>query len=402
MTARWLSVIGIGEDGLEGLGERARTLVDGAEILVGGDRHLAMIPDDVRPRLSWPRPLGAMVPELARHRGRRVCVLATGDPMFYGVGVVLARHFAADEMEIIPSLSAFSLAASRVGWPLADVETLTLHGRPLETVIPFIAPGARLLVLADGAETPAALAALLAGRGYGDSELTVLEHMGGAGERIIRGTAAGWDRDDIRPFNTVAIRCVAGSGAVVLPRIAGLPDDVFASDGNMTGREVRAVTLAALAPAAGERLWDVGAGCGTVAVEWMRSHSACRAVAIERRPERAALITANAMALGVPRLEVVEGEAPAALAALDAPDAVFIGGGVTAPGMLEACWQALRSGGRLVANAVTLESEAALIAFGGRHDGRLGRISVSRAAPVGSFTGWKPFMPVTQLVLTRP
>ncbi len=402
MTARWLSVIGIGEDGLEGLGERARTLVDGAEILVGGDRHLAMIPDDGRPRLGWPRPLGAMVPELVRHRGRRVCVLATGDPMFYGVGVVLARHFAADEIEIIPSLSAFSLAAARVGWPLADIETLTLHGRPLETVIPFIAPGARLLVLADGVETPAALAALLAGRGYGDSELTVLEHMGGAGERIIRGTAASWDRGDIRPFNTIAVRCVAGSGAVVLSRIAGLPDDVFASDGNMTGREVRAVTLAALAPGPGERLWDVGAGCGTVAVEWMRSHSACRSVAIERRPERAALITANAMALGVPRLEVVEGEAPAALAALDAPDAVFIGGGVTAPGMLEACWQALRSGGRLVANAVTLESETVLIAFGGRHDGRLGRISVSRAAPVGSFAGWKPFMPVTQLVLTRP
>ena len=402
MTARWLSVIGIGEDGLEGLGARARTLVDGAEILVGGDRHLAMIPDDGRPRMSWPRPLKAMIPEIARHRGRRVCVLATGDPMFYGVGVVLARQFAADEIEIVPSLSAFSLAAARLGWPLADVEMLTLHGRPLETVIPFIAPGARLLVLADGAETPAALAALLAGRGYGDSELAVLEHMGGGDERVIRGAAAEWDRDDIRPFNTVAVRCVAGPGAVVLPRMAGLPDDVFASDGNMTRSEVRAVTLAALAPGAGERLWDVGAGCGTIAVEWMRSHSACRAVAIERRPERAALITANAMALGVPRLEVIEGEAPAALAALDAPDAVFIGGGVTAPGILEGCWQALRSGGRLVANAVTLESEAALIAFGRRHGGSLGRISVSRAAPVGSFTGWKPLMPVTQLALTRP
>ena len=402
MTARWLSVIGIGEDGLEGLGGRARSLVDGAEILVGGTRHLAMIPDDGRPRLGWPSPLKAMIPEIARHRGRRVCVLATGDPMFYGVGVVLARHFAADEIEIVPSLSAFSLAAARLGWPLADVETLTLHGRPLETVIPFIAPGARLLVLADGSETPAALAALLAGRGYGDSELAVFEHMGGGDERVIRGTAAGWDHDGIRPFNTVAVDCVAGPEAAVLPRIAGLPDEVFASDGNMTKREVRAVTLAALAPGAGERLWDVGAGCGTVAVEWMRSHSACRAVAIERRPERTALIVANAMALGVPRLEVVEGEAPAALAALDAPDAVFVGGGVAVPGMLEACWQALRSGGRLVANAVTLEGEAALTAFRGRHGGNLGRISVSRAAPVGPFTGWKPFMPVTQLALTRP
>lgn len=401
-SGRWLSVVGIGEDGLEGLTPRGRALIDRAELLVGGDRHHAMIPDDGRPRLTWPRPLTDLMPRIAEHRGRPVCVLATGDPMLFGIGVTLAKHFAADEMEVVPSLSAFSLAAARLGWPLADVEQLTLHGRPPALAVPFVQPGARLLILSDGADTPAEVARLLVERGYGDSRLTVLEHMGGGKERALAGTAAGWRHNDVEPFNTLAVECVAGPDAGILPLVPGLPDEAFASDGNMTKREVRAATLSALAPLPGQHLWDVGAGCGSVAIEWMRTHPRCSATAIERDAARIGLIATNAMALGAPRLGMVEGEAPAALDGLDAPDAVFVGGGATAPGLLDACWAALPAGGRLVANAVTLEGEQALAAFGQAQGGSLTRIAVSRAVPVGPFTGWKPLMAVTQLAAVKP
>ena len=399
MKARWLAVVGIGEDGE--LTARARALIDGAEALVGGARHLDMIPDDGRPRLTWPRPLSGLVPRIAEFRGRPVCVLATGDPMFFGVGVTLVRHFAIEEMEIVPSPSAFSLAAARMGWPLADAETLTLHGRPPALIVPFILPGARLLVLTDGSGTPAEVSRLLVERGYGGSALIVLEHMGGEQERRLTGRADSWSRDDVAPFHTLAVECVAGPGAVALPRLAGLPDETFASDGNVTRREVRAATLAALAPLPGQRLWDVGAGCGSVAVEWMRAHAGNRAVAVERKPDRAALIARNATALGAPRLEIVQGEAPAALAALDPPDAVFVGGGAAVPGLLDRCWAALPANGRLVANAVTLEGETALARFRAERGGALCRISVSRAEPVGSFTGWRPAMTVTQYAAVK-
>lgn len=403
MTTRWLSVVGIGEDGLDALGPRARALIDGAEVLVGGDRHFGMIPDDGRPRLTWPRPLTDLMPQIAEHRGHPVCVLATGDPMFFGIGVTLARHFAADEMEIVPSLSAFSLAAARLGWPLADVEQLTLHGRPAALAVSFIQPGARLLILADGAETPAEVARLLVEHGYGDSVITALEHMGGDKERSLSGTASDWPHNDVAPFHTLGVACIAGPDAQILPRTAGLPDEVFASDGNMTKREVRAATLAALAPVPGEHLWDVGAGCGSVAVEWMRSHPRCRATAIERKTDRLGLIARNAIALGTPTLGMIEGEAPRILSELEAPDAVFVGGGASTPGLLAACWAALPMGGRLVANAVTLEGEGALAAFRTETGGALTRIAVSRAEPVGDFTGWKPLMNVTQLTaIKRP
>ncbi|MEK9647337.1 MAG: precorrin-6y C5,15-methyltransferase (decarboxylating) subunit CbiE, partial [Alphaproteobacteria bacterium] len=375
-TNRWLSIVGIGEDGLDGLTPYARSLIDKAAVLVGGDRHLAMLADDGRPRLTWPRPLTDLMPRIAEHRGANVCVLATGDPMFFGIGVTLARYFEAAEMEIVPLLSAFALAAARLGWPLADVEQLTLHGRPAALAVPFILPGARLLILSDGPETPAEVAALLAERGYGDSCLTVLEHMGGEKERRLDGTAADWRHNDVAPFNTLAVQCIAGRDALVLPRVPGLPDEVFASDGNMTRRDVRAGTVAALAPLPGDHLWDVGAGSGSVAIEWMRTHPRCRATAIERKPERISLIARNAMSLGTPKLGMVEGDAPDALDGLDAPDAVFVGGGLATPGLIEACWKALTPGGRLVANAVTLEGETALATFRAEHGGDLTRIAV--------------------------
>lgn len=400
----WLAVVGIGEDGMAGLSEAAKRLVDGAEVLIGGERHLAMVPDGPVPRerLAWPSPLSALVDGIVERRGRRVCVLASGDPMCYGVGVTLARRVPLAEMAILPAPSAFALACARLGWPRAEVDTLTLHGRPIELLHAHVQPGARLLVLSADRTTPGRIAALLRGRGYGPSRITVLEHLGGPRERSFGTTAATWTEDaGPADLNTVAIECRPLPGTRPLPRVPGLPDEAFRHDGQMTKREVRAATLAALTPIPGQTLWDVGAGSGSVAIEWARLHPASRAVAIERRADRLAAIADNAHALGVPHLRIVEGEAPAALAALSRPDAIFIGGGLTVPGVAQTCWDALGSGGQLIANVVTVEGERALFELHERIGGTLVRLAVSRAEPVGAFTGWRPMMPVTQLSVTK-
>ncbi len=399
--SKWLSVIGIGEEGLAGLSPAARALVDGAEVLVGGARHLAMLPEDARERLTWTRPLSRLVDEIMRRRNRPVCVLATGDPMHFGIGVTLARRLPVAEMTVMPSPSAFSLACARLGWPIDGAALLTLHGRPLEMVSAYLEPGARLLALSENGATPAALAALLRARAYGRSRLTVLEHMGGARERMIAATALEWRANGIADLNTVAVECVADDGAPLLPRLPGLPDEAFHHDGQLTKREVRAVTLAALAPLRGQLLWDVGAGCGSVAIEWMRCRRGGRAIAVERDPARRRLVADNAAALGAPRLEIVAGAAPEALHGLAPPDAVFIGGGVAAAGVIEACWTALKPGGRLVANAVTLEGEAALGAWRERLGASLTRIAIARAEPLGARHAWRPLMPVTQLAAVK-
>ena len=398
----WLSIVGLGEDGLGGLSAAARALVDNAECLVGGDRHLAMVPADGRERLTWTNPLTDLIDDIEARRGQRVCVLATGDPQHYGIGVTLARRIPIEEIAIIPAPSAFSLACARLGWTLSEVETLTLHGRPLALIHAAIQPGARLLVLSDSAATPGEIAETLRARGYGESRITVLEHMGGAKERTLHGTAAGWSANDVADFNTVAVECLAGPDAQVLPRGPGLPDDAFRHDGQMTKREVRAVTISALAPTPGQLLWDVGAGCGSIAIEWMRGGPRTRAVAVERNTARVSLIADNAAALGVPNLEIVEGEAPAALDDLETPDAVFIGGGLSNPDNLSACWRALKPGGRLVANAVTLEGEQELLRRRGELGGEMIRVAVSRAEPVGPYTAWRPLMPVSQLQAVKP
>ncbi|MGQ9371150.1 precorrin-6y C5,15-methyltransferase (decarboxylating) subunit CbiE [Azospirillum sp. ST 5-10] len=400
---RWLSVVGLGEDGWDGLAPAARALVEGAGLLAGGARHLALVP--VRPgqeRLTWPSPLGDAVPALLARRGRPVCVLASGDPSWFGVAATLGRAVPADEMLVVPTPSAFSLAAARLGWALQDVACLSVHGRPLETVLPHLQPGARLLVLSWDGTTPARLAALLSAHGFGAARLTVLERLGGPRERLSAATAAAWDEARTDDLNTVAVDCLAGPGARVLARAPGLPDDWFAHDGQITKREVRALTLSLLAPRRGERLWDVGAGAGSIGVEWMLADPANRAVAVEARADRAARIPVNAAAFGVPALELVCGRAPDALAGLPAPDAVFIGGGLTEPGVVEACWAALRPGGRLCANAVTVEGEAALAAWTHRLGGALTRVAVSRAAPLGGFLGWRPLAPVTLWRADKP
>lgn len=402
MTTPWLSVVGIGEDGLEGLTAPARAVVDAAEFLVGGARHLAMVPEDGRPRLEWPKPLSEGFEEIAAWRGRPVCVLATGNPLWYGVANTLQRHFDFAEMRVLPHLSAFELAAARLGWSMADLETLTLHGRPAAALQPAIQPGARLLVLSENGGTPAQVAEILCHRGFGESRLWVMERLGGPHERIREATAEDWASDDVADLNTIAVECVAGPDAQVLSAVPGLPDEAFRHDGQLTKREVRAATLAALMPGPRQYLWDVGAGCGSIAIEWMRAASRSRAVAVERRQDRLGMIAENAMSFGVPNLEIVAGEAPGELSGLDAPDAVFVGGGLTASGLLETCWGALKPGGRLVANAVTLEGEKALAGWHAVHDGEMVRLQVSRLVPVGPYHGWRPFMPVTQYRARKP
>ena len=401
----WLSIVGIGEDGLDGLSGAARALVATAETLVGGARHLAMVPPaatDAAERMIWATPLSETVEAIAARRGRRVVVLATGDPLWYGIGVTLARRFPPDEMTVLPQPGAFSLAAAKLLWPLARCATLTVHGRPLDRILLHLAPGARLLLLSHDGGTPNRIAALLRERGWGPSVLTVLERLGGPDEAVAGGIAAdAWRDRRFGDLNTVAVECRAGPAAQPLSRLAGLPDDAFEHDGQITKREVRAATLAALAPLPGERLWDVGAGCGSIAIEWLRSAPRMEAVAVESRPERCAMIARNAAALGVSDLAVASGRAPDSLDGLPAPDAVFVGGGASDPAVLERCWAALRSGGRLVANAVTIEGEAALLAWQAAHGGDLTRIAVSRASPIGPYLGWRPLMPVTQLAVVK-
>jgi precorrin-6Y C5,15-methyltransferase (decarboxylating) len=399
--SRWLTIIGLGEEGLDGLSAVARKHIEQAQTLVGGARHLAKVPNGTADRLTWASPLTRTVGEILQRRGSRVVVLATGDPLWFGIGVTLLRAVPVEETCILPGVSAFALAAARLGWPLAEVECLTLHGRSLALLNGFVAPKARLLLLSSDGTTPMAAAKALAALGYGPSRLTVLENMGGADEHQIAGTAADWSVGETRALNTIAVECVAGEGAVIRARVPGLPDEAYRHDGQLTKREVRAATIAALAPTPGQRLWDVGAGCGSIAIEWLRCHRTLSATAIEREPERCAMILDNASALGVPDLELVEGEAPAALAELPRPDAVFVGGGLAVPGLLERCWEALPSGGRLVANAVTLEGEARLLAFRDEFGGELTRIAVSRAERIGAYTGWRPQMPVTQLVAVK-
>ncbi|MFQ5971994.1 MAG: precorrin-6y C5,15-methyltransferase (decarboxylating) subunit CbiE [Alphaproteobacteria bacterium] len=397
----WLNIVGIGEDGLEALAPAARTLVATAEVLIGGERHLAMVPEGASERLTWRQPLSDTVADIEAHRDRRVTVLASGDPMSFGIGVTLARRYDENERLIVPAPGAFSLACARLGWPREEVRCLTLHGRPLALLNREVSPGARLLVMSEDGHTPTQVAAALRHLGYGPSRLVVLERMGGPRERRREGTAADWDEAPSADLNTIAVSCLPGPEARILSRAPGLPDDAFVHDGQLTKRIVRAATLAALTPLPGQLLWDLGAGCGSVAVEWLRAADHGRAHAVEREAGRCAMIAQNASLLGVPNLDIVNGDVDRVLDDLDPPDAIFVGGGITTAGLLARCWRALGPNGRLVANTVTVEGESALFEARRAHGGSLSRIAVSHAGPVGSFTGWRPAMPVTQWQVTK-
>jgi precorrin-6B C5,15-methyltransferase / cobalt-precorrin-6B C5,C15-methyltransferase len=450
---RWLAIVGIGEDGVEGLSPVARALIANAALVFGGKRHLALAAPLIRGEArAWPSPFDEGVADVVAQRGhgQQVCVLASGDPFHYGVGAVLARHVDAAETVVVPAPSAFSLAAARLGWSLPDCALLSLHGRALDLVRPHLQPGARVLALTSDAAGPAALAQLLAATGFGSSQLTALEALGGPRERIRIARAESFDLGVVDSLNTVAIEVIAGADARIIARTPGLADDLFEHDGQITKREIRAVTLSALAPRRGELLWDIGAGAGSVAIEWMLADVSMRAVAIEADAGRAARIARNAAALGVPGLQVVCGRAPEALpvtpppacsvdplprlrgrvregaplapsvglppphppphagegvrgcAGEGAPHAIFIGGGAEDPQLWNAAIAALRPGGRLVANAVTLETEALLIARHQEHGGTLIRIAIERAEPLGRMTTWRPALPVTQWTWVKP
>lgn len=406
--SRWLHIVGIAEDGLAGLAPATRAIVAAAEIIIGGDRHRLALEELSAERIDWPDAFPALIALLRALRGRRVVVLVAGDPLWFSIGARITNpkypdYLPRDEVFYHPQISAFQLAAARMGWSLADLEMLTVMGRSARQIIPHFAPGVRLLVLTQDRTSPAIVAALLTEAGYGPSEITVLGALGGANETRLEGraeTADAW-AGDAPDFHTLAIACCAAPGAVLLPRGPGLPDSAFRHDGEITSQELRALALSQLWPRRGAVLWDIGAGCGAVGIEWMRAAPEAQAIGIEPRADRRALAVENALLLGTPRLELIDGLAPEALTGLPAPDAVFMGGGLSEESVA-ACLAALKPNGRLVAHAVTQEAEALLIAMQGAYGGSLTRLSLSHAAAGAPFRGWQAAMPVTQWALGVP
>jgi precorrin-6B C5,15-methyltransferase / cobalt-precorrin-6B C5,C15-methyltransferase len=396
-----ITVVGIGAEGWRSLTEDARDVLTGATAIAGSPRQLALLPDLPARRVRLPSPLLQHLDELlAQNPG--LCVLASGDPTLHGIGATLTRRYGAAAVRVLPAVSSVALACARLGWAQQDITVVSLVSQQPEAALAALQPGARLIVLCRDRQTPAALARVLTDRGWGGSELIVLEQLGGPAERVSSPEqAARLTTDAVADLCVLAVTACPGPGAVA-GRTAGLPDSAYETDGQLTRRELRALALAVLRPAPGELLWDVGAGSGSIAIEWMRAEPLARAVAIEARPDRADRACRNAGALGVPALQVITGAAPAALAGLPDPDAVFVGGGLTADGMLQTCWQRLRAGGRLVAHAVTIESEAILHHWRQEHGGELVKVAVSYAEPLGGFTAWRPALPVTQWQVTRP
>jgi precorrin-6B C5,15-methyltransferase / cobalt-precorrin-6B C5,C15-methyltransferase len=386
-------VIGIGADGMPGLAAPSLAELRRATIVYGSRRQLGLLDDTVKAeRRQWPSPMVDALDSLRDIDGD-VHVLASGDPMLHGVGRLLIRMIGADRVTVLPHVSSVTLACARLGWAVQDTEVISLMTGEPHTAV---RRGGQAVVLCRDGASPATLARLLAGGGRGDSELTVLEQLGGPAERRRDATAREWAANppgDVDDLNVVAVRYLPDDS-----RLSVLPDDSFAHDGQITKQSMRAVTLATLAPRMGELLWDVGAGSGSIAIEWCRSGSRCRAVAFERDEQRRKRIAANTVAFGA--TIDVRGDAPRAFDGAPQPAAIFIGGGLTQPGLLEACYERLPAGGRLVANAVTAESEAVLAQWYSRVGGELRRFQHYSGEPVGSFTGWRPAMPVTQWSVT--
>lgn len=395
-----LVVVGIGADGWAGLSEPARAALLGAEEIVGSSRQLELLPAEVSAqRRPWPSPIDSLVEELISRNGEdgsHVCVLASGDPMLYGIGVTLARRLGPERLIVHPHPSAFALACARLGWAEAEVQLLSAVGRPVEALARIAQPGRRIVVYVSGPGGAGEVAAVLSERGLGTSRLVVLEQLGGPDEQIHESTAAQWRDRQASALHAVAVECRLDPNARPRALVPGLPDNEYDSDGQLTKWPIRSIALAALAPLPGELLWDVGAGSGSIAIEWLRTEPSARAIAVEADPERAQRILANARTLGVPQLEVLGARAPEALDGLPRPDAVFIGGGVSTAGVIDRCWQALTDGGRLAANAVTIEGEQALVEHRAQHGGELLRIELSDAHPIGGFSGWRPRRPVVQ------
>ncbi len=401
----WITVIGIGADGHSGLSQEGCEALKHAALVVGGTRHQEMIADDhLSPeteRLTWSCGIGPAMDEMENWRGRPVVVLASGDPMNYGAGSTLAKRFDSGEISVIPYPGAFSLACARMVWSIPDTVTMTVHGRAFDTLNLHILPGARIVALSWNGETPKILADILVARGFGESAMTVFSDMGSVDEQCFEGTAENWSHETVPDLNTVCIECIAGPEAVFWPRSPGLPEAAYRHDSQITKREVRAVTVAQLGPRPGQFLWDVGAGCGSVAIEWLRAVDGTQAVAIESDDRRSDMIRHNADTLGVPQLGVVMGSAPDALANLPDPDSIFVGGGVSREGILETCWERLKPGGILVSNAVTLEAQQRLVTVGEEIGAEFTRLASARSGPVGGLTAMRPMMEVLQMVAKK-
>ncbi|MFM7402605.1 MAG: precorrin-6y C5,15-methyltransferase (decarboxylating) subunit CbiE [Erythrobacter sp.] len=389
----WLTIIGMGEDGPDGLSLASRQALEAAEVVMASPRHLALVPDAGAERIAWPVPFADGLPILLSLRGRRVVVLASGDPFWFGAGAVFAAALAPDEWRALPAPSTFAQVAARQGWALEHTLCLGLHAAPLTRLRPHLAPGRQAIVLLRDGAAVTDLAAYLVAEGFGASGLTVLEALGGPRERITQARADALPAIAFAHPVAVAI-VVAGDGAVI-PRASGIADSFFETDGQITKRPVRALALSALAPRYGEMLWDIGGGSGSIAIEWLLSDPSTQAISIEVRADRAQSIRANADRLGVERLQVIEGLAPAALEGLPAPAAVFIGGGLSAD-LLDSLIARLAPGVRMVAHAVTLESEALLAQAAVRWGGDLLRIELAEDAPLGGRRGWKAAFPVVQ------
>ncbi|MFL0179959.1 precorrin-6y C5,15-methyltransferase (decarboxylating) subunit CbiE [Mycobacterium sp. SMC-15] len=398
--AERIAVVGIGADGWAGLGGPVRETVLAADVVLGAPRQLDLLPEaDGQRRLKWPAPLHAGLPALFEElAGQRIVALASGDPLLSGIGSTLIALLGTERVTVVPAISSVTLARARLGWPVESAAVVSVVGRDVHAVLRELASNRRVLVLSSDERTPGQLAALLSERGYGASRMVVLGDLGGAAESMLDTTAAAFQGPAPR-LNIVALE-LAGPSAYGW--VSGLPDQAYEHDGQLTKRDLRAAALARLAPAPGQLLWDVGAGAGSVGIEWMRAHPACRAIAVEANDTRAQRISYNARNLGVPALQVVRGAAPQVLADLPTPDAVFIGGGLSRPGVLTACLAALAPGGRMVAHGVTLETETLLLEAYREHGGELTRIHVEHAAPLGSLTGWTPGRAVTQWALARP
>jgi precorrin-6Y C5,15-methyltransferase (decarboxylating) len=388
-------VVGIGADGMAGISERSRSELRTATVIYGSKRQLDLLDQTVAaPRREWPSPMLPALRELLDDHTGDIHVVASGDPLLHGIGGTLIRLYGPERVTVLPHVSSVTLACARMGWNVHDTEVISLVTAPPHTAVRH---GGQVIVLSTDQTTPQALAALLNAHGRGDSEFSVLEHLGGPHERRRDGTAREWATAapaDVAALNVVAVRYLPDD------RVASLPDEALVHDGQITKHTIRAVTIAALAPRPGQLLWDVGAGSGSIAVEWCRSSSGCAAVAFERDERRRRNIGSNAAAHGV-SIDV-RGDAPGAFHGAAAPSAIFIGGGLTQGGLLNACLNRLPAGGRLVANAVTAESEAVLLQSYSNLGGHLHRFQHSHGEPLGGFTGWRPQMPVTQWVVTNP
>ncbi len=393
----WLTVLGLGEDGLDGLSPASRQVLDRAEVVMGPPRHLSLLPETGARRIEWPVPFSDGLPLLQQERGRATVVLASGDPFWFGAGSVIARNFEVGEWIALPGQSTFSLAAARLGWPLESTQTFGLHAAPLTRLRPHLSPGLRAIILLRNGAAVAELAQYLTETGFADTRLHVMEALGGPRERA---RAVSLTEALLGTFDhpvCVALE-VAGEGRA-LPKATGKPDEIFETDGQITKRPIRALTLSALAPQRGEHLWDIGGGTGSISIEWLMCDPTLTATTIEPREDRAERIRRNADTLGQDRLNVVHGTAPDALTGLPLPDVVFIGGGLS-PDLLIWLREVLPAGTRLVANAVTLESEALLARWHEDLGGELLRIELAHSAPLGPRRGWKSAYPVVQWSVT--